>query len=751
MKTISQTIRILLAATLFLFSDFAGVIPAMAQNKTLYVYRNDGDFNAFLTEDIDSIIYSTVDDSLTYDQVAVQEIWTKNGVTRIPVDAIDSVSFKTPEPVFRENVFHLTRDVLSYVTYATQTELTFKSSTPASKRPVQGQVVISDYLDEPVTGGFAGKVTSVTRNGSDWVVTCGYVSFDEIFERVALVGKSVLCDENSSAAKQFAPKRSNNQDLKWWELADFGDTFVINNLGTFSLDIGKHVTLKDKDPIFVCTYSFYANAGYYKLSADVESLHEITAEFKFEAKGKDELKNLKKPSISELVSKQADFDLLKNMAGITEPSLKDRLLNGGPVWFIPICPAVIAGIRLFPYIELNGSIYAQVELPITLTTSHGFTAYGLTGNPLMAVFTPHEQSSSNLASYVSPELGAKLKKPGTYLDVRFAEAQGTVGVKGSVDAGVGLTLFFKAGGALLQGSVTAKAGFSLSGDANLSTDVLVGDQSYFNGSMWNWYRGLADSKISLDGQIKIEPKLEVLKVDLISLAKEKFWDDLPEFKWKSKPWNIFTAYLFPEYTAPEVMHSDQTTTTGIQMKSTVSRNIIIPGDVGMRVYNQFGGIEKEDYHGQYFLEMKDHPYTMTMDISDLPQGQTYTICPMFKWGENFRICAWPPTEFKMPLPLSMDAPELIVAVGETLRTDIVGGWGDYTVKSNDETIATCVVKKETKNGKDYYYVDVTGKKRDETDIILTDKVSREQFTQHVIVTPKDQGSGNIGDMPGIEL
>ena len=187
------------------------------------------------------------------------------------------------------------------------------------------------------------------------------------------------------------------------------------------------------------------------------------------------------------------------------------------------------------------------------------------------------------------------------------------------------------------------------------------------------------------------------------------------------------------------------------MKSTVSRNIIIPGDVGMRVYNQFGGIEKEDYHVQYFLEMKDHPYTMTMDISDLPQGQTYTICPMFKWGENFRICAWPPTEFKMPLPLSMDAPELIVAVGETLRTDIVGGWGDYTVKSNDQTIATCVVKKETKNGKDYYYVDVTGKKRDETDIILTDKVSREQFTQHVIVTPKDQGSGNIGDMPGIEL
>ena len=713
--------------------------PVLAQNKTLYVYRNDGGFDAFFNEDVDSIVYSTVSDSLTYDQVAVQEIWTKNGVTRIPVDAIDSISFQTPQPLFRNNVFHLTRDVLSYVTNATQTELTFKSTTPASKRPVQGQVVISDYFDEPVTGVFAGKVTSVSRNGGDWVVTCGYVSFDEIFERVALVGKSVFCEENSAAAKRFAPKRSNDEDLRWWELADKSGSYIINNLGTLSLDIGKHITFKDKDPVFICTYSFYANLGYYKLTVDVESTHDITADFTFELGNKDELKNIKSPSISELVSKQADYDFLKNMAGIDEPSMSQRLLNGGPVWFIPICPAVIAGIRVFPYLQISGSLYAQVELPITLATSHGFTAYGTTASPFSPVLVPHTNG---------------IKKPldvlGLHFSTRFEEAKGTLGVNGSAEAGLGLTLFFKAGGALLQGSVTAKAGLSLNGDANISTDGFVGDEADGNGGMWNWYRSLADSKVSVNGQVKIEPKLEILKVDLVSMAKEMFLDDLPEFKWKSKPWEIYKAYLFPEFTAPEVMHSDFTQPQGTLVSSTVSRNILIPGKVGLRVNNALGKKVKEEYMGTYYQE-KSSSNLLTMDISDLTPGARYSILPMFKWGENLSICAWPPTKLTIPLAMTLELPEMIVAVDETESVEIEDGWGDYEAVSMDETIAICAIRKETNNGKDTFYVDVTGKTTGVVNVKVRDKVSREEQILVTTVAPKDTGQGNISDMQGIEL
>ena len=762
--TLKSSLRIRRVAPLLLIAALVmncGLAKVSAQNKTMYIYRNDGGFDAFLNEDVDSVVYTTVDDSLTYDQVAVQEIWTKNGVTRIPVDAIDSVSFKTPEPVFRENVFHLTRDILSYVTNATQTELTFKSSTPASKLPVQGQVVISDYLNEPVTGGFAGKVISITRSGSDWVVTCGYVSFDEIFERVALVGKTVLCDEESPAAKRYAPKRDSNQDLKWWEIADTGGSFIINNLGTPSLKLGEYVTIKDKEPIYLFNWSLYINYGYYKFSLDVESVHDISLEFEFK---KDFAEYEKKWDGDELFGKKEKVtikDMLDDLAQVQKDTggqdapWTAHFRNNGLIYAVPIVPGIIAGVRIFPYVEFTGSVYLKAELPVTVVSSNGFTVSGITTNPMMAVFVPHNSSAKKAIGLFSQDLASKIPDNSeNFIDVRFDEAKGSVGLKGSLDAGLGVSLFFNAGGFLLQGAVTAKAGLSLSGDANLSTDIFVGADGQGAGGNWNLYQGLADTKVSLDGSISVEPKLEILTIDagnIIKVAKEKFLGELPDFKWKSKPWEILKAYLFPAFTAPAVMRSDFTQPTGVLFSSTVTRNIIIPGQVGLRVNNEFGSRIKEEYYEKYHAENTNNPRIMTMDISDLTPGDYYTITPMFKWSDNFSIYAWPPTTFQMPQPLALATPELIVAVDETLRTNIVGGWGDYTVKSNDETIATCIVKKETKNGKDYYYVDVTGKKRDETDIILTDKVSREQFTQHVIVTPKDQGSGNIGDMPGIEL
>ena len=43
----------------------------------LYNYRNDGDFNAWLNIDIDSITYSNIGlDSVEYDNIVTQEVWT---------------------------------------------------------------------------------------------------------------------------------------------------------------------------------------------------------------------------------------------------------------------------------------------------------------------------------------------------------------------------------------------------------------------------------------------------------------------------------------------------------------------------------------------------------------------------------------------------------------------------------------------------------------------------------------------------
>ena len=64
------------------------------EENNIYVYRNDGDFNAFMMYEVDSITYSEYDmDSVKHDHVQIQVIWTQDSVYRIPVEVIDSISF----------------------------------------------------------------------------------------------------------------------------------------------------------------------------------------------------------------------------------------------------------------------------------------------------------------------------------------------------------------------------------------------------------------------------------------------------------------------------------------------------------------------------------------------------------------------------------------------------------------------------------------------------------------------------------
>lgn len=62
--------------------------------EAFYIYRNDGQFNAFFHEEVDSIVYSNIDlDSLLHDEYVVQEVYTEDSIYRIPLVEIDSVEF----------------------------------------------------------------------------------------------------------------------------------------------------------------------------------------------------------------------------------------------------------------------------------------------------------------------------------------------------------------------------------------------------------------------------------------------------------------------------------------------------------------------------------------------------------------------------------------------------------------------------------------------------------------------------------
>lgn len=159
----------------------------------IYNYRNDNDFNAFLNIDIDKIIYSNIGlDGTEYKNAVVQEVWTPDSVYRIPIQAIDSIGFRAPEPVVKDGVFHITEDHCPYVIDTEDLSITFNSSIPVSMLPQRGQIVISDvYGEMPFESGFAGRVKSIINKTNMVKIECDEVSLDDIYDQIICVGRTI--------------------------------------------------------------------------------------------------------------------------------------------------------------------------------------------------------------------------------------------------------------------------------------------------------------------------------------------------------------------------------------------------------------------------------------------------------------------------------------------------------------------------------------------------------------------------------
>lgn len=80
-----------IALSILLFATC--ICTILSQNNAMYIYRNNGQINAFLKSDVDSIKYShTGLDNLVHHEYMIQEVWTRDSVYKIPLSEIDSVS-----------------------------------------------------------------------------------------------------------------------------------------------------------------------------------------------------------------------------------------------------------------------------------------------------------------------------------------------------------------------------------------------------------------------------------------------------------------------------------------------------------------------------------------------------------------------------------------------------------------------------------------------------------------------------------
>ena len=237
-----KTNRYFLSLLLLVLAEFAVFsIQAQTVGEVLYIYRNDGQFNAFFCEEVDSIAYSCYDaDGVSYEEIVTQLVYTEDSLYRIPIAAIDSVSFVQPETKVKPDVMCMKEDWLPYILSVEDNTITFRATTPTDYLPVIGQVLMTETFEEPFTLGFSGRVTRKDLYSDRIVFTVEEVSLSDIYDHLVSVGVSSSYDENE--AKPDRPK------LVWAENSNKGVKFPLPNfeveLGPVTLSCSPSIVMK---------------------------------------------------------------------------------------------------------------------------------------------------------------------------------------------------------------------------------------------------------------------------------------------------------------------------------------------------------------------------------------------------------------------------------------------------------------------------------------------------------------------------
>ena len=209
-----HTLFIYVAALLTMLGT---VLPLSAQKKqtqdALYIYRNDGGFLGFFYDDIDRFEYSRIDTiGVLHDDFVVQEIYALDTLFRIPLDAIDSIAFVTPETVYKADVAHtFDSDMWKYVIKQDSMTLILASNTPSGLIPKVGDKLANEEMSEIMPVGFIGKVKNVSNGSDGIIVECNEVSLLDVFDRFVSKGRIEMSP--TGAVRRRAPQHYDMDDI----------------------------------------------------------------------------------------------------------------------------------------------------------------------------------------------------------------------------------------------------------------------------------------------------------------------------------------------------------------------------------------------------------------------------------------------------------------------------------------------------------------------------------------------------------
>lgn len=227
--------QVLLLAAAVVATSFA-----QTMGDAIYIYRNDGDFNAFFRESIDSITYSNYDaNDVYYDDIMTQLVHTEDSVYRIPLAAIDSVSFLNPETIYQPDVVLMDEKLLNYLQAADGLSLIFSSSIPQELKPESGKILFSSTYEHPMLDGvFVGRVKTVIEKDNGIFVECEEVE-DITDVVVRLVGIERLeFNDHQTSTRSLSDNTKIEKEKKDFSLKmseEFGEGNEISASGDFHL------------------------------------------------------------------------------------------------------------------------------------------------------------------------------------------------------------------------------------------------------------------------------------------------------------------------------------------------------------------------------------------------------------------------------------------------------------------------------------------------------------------------------------
>ena len=247
---------------------------AQAQSDAMYIYRNDGEFNAFLKADVDSIAQSHYDaDSILHADWQMQVVYTEDSIYRIPLAAIDSISFVTPPTIINEKVFELTAAHDPYLSDCDTIRFTLSLDTPSEMRPSKGNIVVSTYDCLSFSDGIMARVLSKTQDGTGIHYNCEKVGLEDVYDQLIFIGEGYI-EEPEASSRRKAEVTFNHElwNRNWSQTISKGGTTTTLNVGdaarvtiTVNIQIGKPVYFRmDLQNDLKSSINFNANSSFEK-------------------------------------------------------------------------------------------------------------------------------------------------------------------------------------------------------------------------------------------------------------------------------------------------------------------------------------------------------------------------------------------------------------------------------------------------------------------------------------------------------